>query len=223
MTEKIQAPSSFPSPLCNHKKNKSRRRLLVRFRSSQSREQVRPISRISEYDLAEVLAVWGNDDEHELRLQELQQTISEYAASPPNKNKKTQQQQQQQQRRRDSDNVTFTAVGLIEHVPGHRRHDLKLQVREAAWQAVLWEQYYQQEQQQEKQETEQQQQQQQQQPNNTRRDNEHHHEDENDMELDQVLLAKVYHKAAARKAQELAYQEARRLEQELLTLYKEEN
>ena len=96
------------------------RRRGVQFRSRNSIEDIRRISTISNYDLDEVIAVWGNEDEQTQRVQELKQEMSDLYNG-----------------RRASDNLTCTSIGL--HV-GPRQSE-KLEAREATYQAVLFEQY----------------------------------------------------------------------------------
>lgn len=71
----------------------------VQFHSRNSVEQVRRISRYSNYDPDEVVAYWGDSNEHRLRKQELREAVVEW-----------------QQGRRMSDNFSFTTVGIADKV-----------------------------------------------------------------------------------------------------------
>ena len=74
----------------------------VRFRSQSSIEQVRRISRISNYDMEEIIDYWGDSDEHMLRKSELKKAVKEMHYN-----------------RRESDN-DFTTLGLDDKA-GHGR------------------------------------------------------------------------------------------------------
>jgi len=49
----------------------------VQFRSQSSIEQVRRISRVSNYDMDEIINYWGEGDEHTLQKSELKQAVKE--------------------------------------------------------------------------------------------------------------------------------------------------
>jgi hypothetical protein len=84
-------------------------------------EQVRRISRYSNYTIEEVESVWGDGDEHRLRKQELKTAVIEW-----------------QQGRRASDNFTFTTRGIADKVgPGRM---IKKENRARSRQAVMDEQ-----------------------------------------------------------------------------------
>ena len=85
-------------------------------------ESVRRISRLSSYNLGEILAVWGDDEEEIQRRDELKRDASEYIEGG----------------RRSSDNYTFTSIGLCDHV-GSRREEKEV-ARCQMWDAVLDEQ-----------------------------------------------------------------------------------
>ena len=93
----------------------------VQFRSRESIEQVRRISRFSNYSLDEVEAYWGDGSEHKLRKQELRQAVMEW-----------------QQGRRMSDNLTFTTKGIADKVGEGKA--VKKENRAISRQAVLDEQ-----------------------------------------------------------------------------------
>jgi hypothetical protein len=93
----------------------------VGFRSGDSIEQVKRISRYSNYDMSEIEAYWGDGSEAKLRKQELRTTVQEW-----------------QQGRRMSDNLTFTTRGIMDKI-GQGKH-VKKANREKARQAVMDEQ-----------------------------------------------------------------------------------
>jgi hypothetical protein len=93
----------------------------VQFPSIRSMEQVRRISRYSNYAIDEIESVWGDGDEHKLRKQELRTAVSEW-----------------QQGRRMSDNLSFTTIGIADKVgPGRK---VKKENRIVSRQAVMDEQ-----------------------------------------------------------------------------------
>lgn len=92
----------------------------VQFRS-EAMEQVRRISRYSNYNLDEVVAYWGDSGEHRLRKKELREAVVEWQAG-----------------RRNSDNFSFTAKGIQDKVGEGKR--VKKENRAKARQAVLDEQ-----------------------------------------------------------------------------------
>lgn len=49
----------------------------VQFRSQSSIEEIRRISRISNYDMEEIINVWGERDEHTLRKSELKRAVKD--------------------------------------------------------------------------------------------------------------------------------------------------
>ena len=71
----------------------------VQFKSRNSIEQVRRISRYSNYAVEEVIAYWGDNDEHRLRKEELREAAKEYSMG-----------------RRTSDNFSFSAKGIADKV-----------------------------------------------------------------------------------------------------------
>ena len=90
-------------------------------------EQARQISRRSTYALSEMLAMWGDDEEHDKQRNELNEEVDKYEMGL-----------------HDSDNINFTTMG-VEHLIDETRYNEKVQLREDAYQAVLWEQHYQRE------------------------------------------------------------------------------
>ena len=90
-------------------------------------EEIRRISRLSSYQLDEIVAVWGDEEEQINRQQELKRDVTKYIQSGSGGG-----------RRRLSDNYTFTSVGLCDHV-GIRKEE-KIIAREQVWDAVLNEQ-----------------------------------------------------------------------------------
>eukprot|EP00980_Cylindrotheca_fusiformis_P028349 scaffold22592_cov129-Cylindrotheca_fusiformis.AAC.35 len=93
----------------------------VGFRSRESIEQVKRISRYSNYDISEIEAYWGDGSEHKLRKQELRSAVQEW-----------------QQGRRMSDNLTFTTRGIMDKIGEGKQ--VKKANREKARQAVMDEQ-----------------------------------------------------------------------------------
>mmetsp|Transcript_8245 Transcript_8245/g.13044 ORF Transcript_8245/g.13044 Transcript_8245/m.13044 type:complete len:169 (+) Transcript_8245:191-697(+) len=93
----------------------------VQFRSNNSIEEVRRISRISNYRLDEVISYWGDSDEHRLRKDELKKAA-----------------QDMQFNRRMSDNMEFTSLGIADKVGTGRT--IKKINRTKAWNAVMDEQ-----------------------------------------------------------------------------------
>lgn len=96
----------------------------VQFHSRGSVEQVRQISRYSMYDPEEVVAYWGESNEHTLRKQELKQAVMDW-----------------QMGRRNSDNFSFTTVGIADKVGEARQ--VKKENRWRSRNAVMDEQYLQ--------------------------------------------------------------------------------
>jgi hypothetical protein len=92
----------------------------VQFRSTNSLEEVRRISRISNFNLEEVICYWGDSNEHKLRKQELKKAAHDM------------------QCRRMSDNNSFTSLGITDKVGEGRL--LKKRNRKTATTAVLDEQ-----------------------------------------------------------------------------------
>ena len=105
--------------------NSSSSRGGVQFRCAL--EEIRRISRLSSYQLDEIVAVWGDEEEQINRQQELKRDVTKYIQSGSGSG-----------RRRLSDNYTFTSVGLCDHV-GIRKEE-KIIAREQVWDAVLNEQ-----------------------------------------------------------------------------------
>mmetsp|Transcript_10369 Transcript_10369/g.25035 ORF Transcript_10369/g.25035 Transcript_10369/m.25035 type:complete len:155 (-) Transcript_10369:1830-2294(-) len=93
----------------------------VGFRSRESIEQVRRISRYSNYDVEEIEAYWGDGNDHKLRKQELRSAVQEWQAG-----------------RRMSDNLTFTTRGIMDKIGEGKQ--IKKANRERARQAVMDEQ-----------------------------------------------------------------------------------
>ena len=93
----------------------------IQWHSRNSIEVVQRISRVSQYSIDEIFAVWGDDDEAVLRKQELKSAARDIL-----------------NRRRMSDNMTFSTVGLRDLV-GLGREEKK-EARYKAWDAVLDEQ-----------------------------------------------------------------------------------
>ena len=117
------SPLPTPSPEAaetESAKNRGGRRGVM-FKSRESIEEVKRISRISSRTLDEVIAYWGTTDEHKLRKQELRQAATEM-----------------QMNRRMSDNMEFTTLGLADKVGEGKL--LKKQHRHISREAVLDEQ-----------------------------------------------------------------------------------
>jgi hypothetical protein len=93
----------------------------VQFHSRNSIEKVQRISAYTSYSEEEVVAYWGEDDEHHLRKQELRQAAKDCQSG-----------------RRMSDNLTFSTKGLVNMV-GMGRED-KRENRQKSRDAVLDEQ-----------------------------------------------------------------------------------
>ena len=93
----------------------------VVFHSRESIEQVRRISRYSNYKIEEIEAYWGDGSEHKLRKQELRSAVQEWQAG-----------------RRTSDNLTFTTRGIMDKIGEGKQ--VKKANRERARQAVMDEQ-----------------------------------------------------------------------------------
>ena len=117
-------------PLTTRSSSKKKREMIkgVRFPSRrQIMEQARQISRRSTYALSEMIAMWGDDEEHDKQRNELSEEVGKYEMGL-----------------HDSDNINFTTMG-VEHLIDESRYNEKVQLREDAYQAVLWEQHYQRE------------------------------------------------------------------------------
>ena len=93
----------------------------VQFHSRGSIEQVRRISRYSNYSEDELIAYWGETDEFKLRKQDLREAVQEWQAG-----------------RRMSDNLNFTTIGLMDKIGEGRKE--KKKIRETSRQAVMYEQ-----------------------------------------------------------------------------------
>ena len=104
------------TPMYNSKCKKSG----VRFHSRSSIEEVRRISRVSNYNLEEVISYWGDSDDHVLRKRELKKAAQEF-----------------QFQRRQSDN-NFTSLGIADKVGEGRQ--MKKNNRNKSRNAVLDEQ-----------------------------------------------------------------------------------
>lgn len=100
---------------------KGERKKGVEFHSRDSIEQVRRISRSSNYDLSEIEAYWGDGNEHKVRKQELRTAVKEW-----------------QQGRRMSDNLTFTTRGIMDKIGEGKQ--IKKANRDRARQVVMDEQ-----------------------------------------------------------------------------------
>jgi hypothetical protein len=93
----------------------------VQWPSRDSIEKVRRISTYTNYSEEEVVAYWGEDDEHHLRKQELRQAAMDCQSG-----------------RRMSDNLTFTTKGLVDKVGIGR--EVKKENRQKSRDAVMDEQ-----------------------------------------------------------------------------------
>ena len=194
----------------------------VRFRSRKSIEQVKRILRLSDYNMDEIQAMYGTDEEELERKQILQEQIlefGEYADAMMDEYENSNDEVKFD--RRVSDN-SYTTIGIRDKC-GPRLQE-KIESREAGWDAVMWDQH---DQIQEITETAQAQQQ-------LLLDDEDITETENDEVGDDVLnilpeinnivilddqrLAETYHQSASRDAQIRAQEEAKELEQEVLGL-----
>ena len=99
----------------------NRKKKGVVFHSRDSIEEVKRISRYSNYDIAEVEAYWGNGKEHKLRKEELRTAVQEW-----------------KQGRRTSDNLTFTTRGIMDKIGAGKQ--VKKANREKSRMAVMDEQ-----------------------------------------------------------------------------------
>jgi hypothetical protein len=93
----------------------------IQWHSRDSIEVIKKISRVSEYSLDEIIAVWGDDDEAILHKQELRAAAKDV-----------------QHGRRVSDNMTFSTTGL-KFLVGAAREE-KQEAKYKAWDAVMDEQ-----------------------------------------------------------------------------------
>ena len=93
----------------------------IQWHSRTSIEVTKRISRVSQYSIDEIFAVWGDDDEAILRKQELKAAARDVLY-----------------RRRMSDNMTFSTVGIRDMVGLGRQE--KKEARYKAWDAVMDEQ-----------------------------------------------------------------------------------
>eukprot|EP00934_Nitzschia_sp_Nitz4_P009091 Nitzschia sp. Nitz4//scaffold38_size140716//116270//116746//NITZ4_003167-RA/size140716-processed-gene-0.78-mRNA-1//-1//CDS//3329550138//9081//frame0 len=75
----------------------------VRFAAEEDIEQVQRISRYSNYEIEEIIAYWGDGDEHQLRKEELREAVQDWKMG-----------------RRISDNFNFTSAGIADKV-GERK------------------------------------------------------------------------------------------------------
>ena len=90
----------------------------VRFPSRKHiMEQAKQISRRSTWAINEMIAMWGDDEEHEKQRDQLDEECDKYAKGF-----------------HDSDNINFTTVG-VEHLIDDDKYDEKLQLREEAYDA----------------------------------------------------------------------------------------
>ena len=198
----------------------------VRFRSRKSIEQVKRILRLSDYNMDEIQAMYGTDEEELERKQILQEQIlefGEYADAMMDEYESSNDEVKFD--RRVSDN-SYTTIGIRDKC-GLRLQE-KIESREAGWDAVMWDQH---DQIQEITETAQAQQQ-------LLLDDEDITETENEdgddlnnlggilpeinniVILDDQRLAETYHQSASRDAQIRAQEEAKELEQEVLGINK---
>ena len=99
----------------------SRPKKRIQWHSRKSIEVIKRISRVSQYSIDEIFAVWGDDDEATLRKQELKVAASDVKNG-----------------RRMSDNLTFSTVGIRDKVGLGRQE--KREARNKAWDAVMDEQ-----------------------------------------------------------------------------------
>jgi hypothetical protein len=99
----------------------SRPKKRIQWHSRNSIEVIRRISRVSQYSVDEIAAVWGDDDEAILRKQELKLAAKDMQAG-----------------RRLSDNMTFSTIGIRDKVGAGREE--KREARYKAWDAVMDEQ-----------------------------------------------------------------------------------
>jgi hypothetical protein len=93
----------------------------IQWHSRDSIEVIKKISRISQYSLDEIIAVWGDGDEEILRKKELRAAAKDV-----------------QHGRRVSDNMTFSTTGL-KFLVGAAREE-KQEAKYKAWDAVMDEQ-----------------------------------------------------------------------------------
>jgi hypothetical protein len=93
----------------------------VKFHSRGSIEEVRRISKVTNYSEEELIAYWGESDEFKLRKQDLRIAVQDW-----------------QQGRRVSDNLEFTTIGLLDKIGEGRKQ--KKKNRQVSRQAVLDEQ-----------------------------------------------------------------------------------
>ena len=99
----------------------SRPKKRIQWHSRKSIEVIKRISRVSQYSIDEIFAVWGDDDEATLRKQELKVAASDVKNG-----------------RRMSDNLTFSTVGIRDKV-GLGRQERKEAIYNA-WDTVMNEQ-----------------------------------------------------------------------------------
>ena len=99
----------------------NRKKKGVGFHSRDSIEEVKRISRYSNYDIKEIEAYWGDGNDHKLRKQELRTAVQEW-----------------KQGRRMSDNLTFTTRGIMDKIGAGKQ--VKKANREKARMAVMDEQ-----------------------------------------------------------------------------------
>jgi hypothetical protein len=71
----------------------------IQFRSRDSIEEVKRISKFTTYDAEELESYWGDSSEFKLRKQELRTAVQEW-----------------KQGRRQSDNLTFTTIGIMDKI-----------------------------------------------------------------------------------------------------------
>ena len=120
----------------------------VRFHPRKSQlEQIQIIPRLSSYNEEELVALFGDQDEFIEMRESLHQDIETLSACAAQEEQNASESSSLSSysdhalKRRLSDNMTFTSMGILDKTPGSQRLDEKLSTREAAWRAVLWEQY----------------------------------------------------------------------------------
>ena len=95
----------------------------VQFHQRDSIAEVQRISRISMYNPDEVTAYWGDSEEHRLRKQELKEAVMDWHKG-----------------RRNSDNLTFTTVGIEDKVGEGRaiRKEMRWRSRNVVMDQQAW-------------------------------------------------------------------------------------
>ncbi len=95
----------------------------VRFHKRGSIEEVKRISRISMYNPEEIIAYWGDSEEHLLRKEELKKAVLDLHRG-----------------RRSSDNFSFTSIGIEGKVGEGRalRKEMRWKSRNAVFDEQAW-------------------------------------------------------------------------------------